>query len=265
MRNERIKVVSFLYVVCSLFGKRKLASMSKGENKMPLNISVRGCRWPARWLIDSVTLKSYLAEYWMLGSGPCAPISSCVVTVKVVSDSLRPHGLYSPWNSPSQNTGVGRLSLPSPGDLPNPGIEPRSPALQADSLPAEPQGEPKNTGGGVVYPFSRGSSQPRNQTRVSCIAGGFFTNWAIREAQAVWYKQGFELLSFFCQRVIFTLLLCFSPYTVIKIPSNTESIGIYCMKCHNLQHLLTIRMGKWGWTCWRKRLEVKTMKGYILL
>ena len=31
--------------------------------------------------------------------------------------------------------------LPSPGDLPNTGIEPRSPALQADSLPAEPQGE----------------------------------------------------------------------------------------------------------------------------
>ena len=30
--------------------------------------------------------------------------------------------------------------------------------------------------------FSRGSSQPRNQTGVSCIAGGFFTNWAIREA-----------------------------------------------------------------------------------
>ena len=30
----------------------------------------------------------------------------------------------------------------------------------------------------VAYPFSRESSQPRNQTRVSCIAGGFFTNWA---------------------------------------------------------------------------------------
>ena len=29
----------------------------------------------------------------------------------------------------------------------------------------------------IVYPFSRGSSQPRNRTRVSCIAGGFFTSW----------------------------------------------------------------------------------------
>ena len=56
-----------------------------------------------------------------------------------VSDSLQPHELYSPWNSLSQNTRVGSFSL-----LPNPGIELRSPALQADSLPAEPQGKPKN-------------------------------------------------------------------------------------------------------------------------
>ena len=34
----------------------------------------------------------------------------------------------------------------------------------------------------VAYPFSSGSSRPRNQTGVSCIAGGFFTNWAMREA-----------------------------------------------------------------------------------
>ena len=34
----------------------------------------------------------------------------------------------------------------------------------------------------VAYPFSSGSSQPRNRTEVSWIAVGFFTNWAIREA-----------------------------------------------------------------------------------
>ena len=33
----------------------------------------------------------------------------------------------------------------------------------------------------VAFLFSRGSSQSRNRTRVSCIAGGFFTNWALRE------------------------------------------------------------------------------------
>ena len=38
------------------------------------------------------------------------------------------------------------VAFPSPGDLPNPGIEPRSPALQANSLSAEQQGKPKNIG-----------------------------------------------------------------------------------------------------------------------
>ena len=56
-----------------------------------------------------------------------------------MSDSLQPHGLCSPWNSPDQNTRVSILSLLQ-------GLKPRSPALQADSLPAEPQGKPKNTG-----------------------------------------------------------------------------------------------------------------------
>ena len=36
----------------------------------------------------------------------------------------------------------------------------------------------------VAISFSRGSSWPRNQTRVSCIGGRFFTNWAVREAQS---------------------------------------------------------------------------------
>ena len=41
-----------------------------------------------------------------------------------------------------------REPFPSPGDVPNLGIKPRSPTLQADSLPAEPRGKPKNTGVG---------------------------------------------------------------------------------------------------------------------
>ena len=42
------------------------------------------------------------------------------------------------------------VAFSSPGDLPNPGIKPRSPTLQIDSLPAEPQGKPKNTGMGSL-------------------------------------------------------------------------------------------------------------------
>ena len=55
----------------------------------------------------------------------------------VVSDSLQPHGLYSPWNSPEYWTGY---PIPSPEDLP--GIELGPPALQAGSLPSELWGKP---------------------------------------------------------------------------------------------------------------------------
>ena len=57
-------------------------------------------------------------------------------------------GLYSPWNSPGQNTGVGSLSFFQ-------GIEPRPPALQADSLPAEPSGKPKTRIQITVPPLTR--------------------------------------------------------------------------------------------------------------
>ena len=56
----------------------------------------------------------------------------------VVSYSLRPYGLYSPWNSPVWNTGVGSLSLLQ-GDFPTQGSNP-GPALWSSSLPAELQG-----------------------------------------------------------------------------------------------------------------------------
>ena len=44
----------------------------------------------------------------------------------------------------------------------------------------------------VAYPFSRGFSRPRNWTRVSCIAGGFFTNWATREAHSLYSSAIFR-------------------------------------------------------------------------
>ena len=72
-----------------------------------------------------------------------------------MSDSLQPHGLYSWWNSPGQNTGVGSLSL-----------------LQGSPRILE----------WVAYHFSSESFQSKNRTKVSCIAGEFFINWAMREA-----------------------------------------------------------------------------------
>ena len=44
----------------------------------------------------------------------------------------------------------------------------------------------------VAFPFSRASSQPRDQTKVSHIAGRFFTSWATREAQEYWVAYPFS-------------------------------------------------------------------------
>ena len=97
-----------------------------------------------------------------------------------MSDSSRPHGLYSSWNYPGQNTEVSSLSLlqgifQTQGS--NPGLLHCSRILHQLSHKGSP-----TILKWVTYPFSSGSSWPRNWTRVSCIAGGFFTNWAIREA-----------------------------------------------------------------------------------
>ena len=94
----------------------------------------------------------------------------------VVSDSLWLHGL----NSLGQNTGVGSLSLLQ-GIFPTQGLNPGLPPCRWILYQLSHQGSPRILEW-VAYPFSRGSSWPRDWTRVSCIAGGFFTNWAMREA-----------------------------------------------------------------------------------
>ena len=114
----------------------------------------------------------------------CIFITSLLIQVKVVqsclTDSLRPHG-YSPWNSLGQNTGVGSLSLLQ-RILPTQGSNPGLLHCRWILYQLSHKGSPRILDW-VAYPFSSISSQPRNQTWVSCIAGGFFTNWAIREAR----------------------------------------------------------------------------------
>ena len=92
----------------------------------------------------------------------------------VVSNSLQPHGLYSLWNSPGQNTRVGSLSLIQ-GIFPIQGSNPSLPHCRQILYQLSHQGNPR-TLEWVAYPFSSRSSQPRNQTRVCCIAGEFFTS-----------------------------------------------------------------------------------------
>ena len=90
-----------------------------------------------------------------------------------MSNSLQPHGLQSarilsPGGFSRQEYWSGLPSLP-PGDLPNPGIKPRSPTLQADSLPSEPSEKPKNSGVGSLS-LLQGNflTQESNQGLLNC-------------------------------------------------------------------------------------------------
>ena len=97
-----------------------------------------------------------------------------------MSNSLHPHGLYSSWNSPGQNTGVDSLSLLQ-WIFPTQGLNPGLLHCRQILYQLSHKGSPRILEW-LAYPFSSGSS-PRNRTGISCIAGGFFTNWALREAQ----------------------------------------------------------------------------------
>ena len=101
-----------------------------------------------------------------------------------------PPGSSVHGDSPGKNNGI-ELPCPPPRDLPNPVIKPRSPALQADSLPSEPPGRPMNTGVGSLS-LLQGLFPIRNWTGISCIAGGFFTCWDTRETNIMFTECEFS-------------------------------------------------------------------------
>ena len=81
---------------------------------------------------------------------------------------------YSPWNSPGQNTRVGSFSLLQ-GIFPTPGLNPGLRHCRQILYQLSHKGSQRILKW-VAYPFSSRSFRSRNLTRVSCIAGGFFTN-----------------------------------------------------------------------------------------
>ena len=97
--------------------------------------------------------------------------------VKVKISCVR---LYNLWNSRGQNTGVGSLSFLQ-GIFPTQGSNPGLPHCRRFLYQMSHKGSLRILEW-LAYVFSSGSSRPRNWTGVSCIAGGFFTKWAIREA-----------------------------------------------------------------------------------
>ena len=89
-------------------------------------------------------------------------VSRLSESCSVVSDSLQHHGLYSSWNSPGQNTGVGSCSLLQ-GIFPTEGSNPGFLHCRWILYQLSQQGSPRMLEWGA-YPFSSGSSLPWNQT-----------------------------------------------------------------------------------------------------
>ena len=89
--------------------------------------------------------------------------------------------LYSPWNSPGQNTGVGSLSLLQ-GIFPTQGLNPGLSYCRQILYQLSHKGSLR-IWEWISYPLSSGSSWTRNWTGVSFIGGRFFTSWASREVE----------------------------------------------------------------------------------
>ena len=96
---------------------------------------------------------------------------------------LSPPGSSILGDSPGKNTGVDCHALLQ-RTFSTQGSNPSLPYRRWILDPLSCQGSPRILEW-VAYPFSRGTSQPRNRTRFSCIAGGFFISWAIREALCI--------------------------------------------------------------------------------
>ena len=124
------------------------------------------------WLL--VAAESIKPQFWGPGKKfTCCGVMKWSESRSVVSSSLQPHALYSPWSSPGKNTGVVSLFLLQ-GIFPTQGSNPGLPHCGRILYQLSHKGSPRILEW-VANPFSSGSSQPRNGTRSSCIENGYFT------------------------------------------------------------------------------------------
>ena len=132
-----------------------------------------------------------------------------------------PPGSSVHGDSPGRNTGVGFHALRQ-GIFPTQGLNLDLPHCRWILYCLSHQKSPGILEW-VAYPFSRGTSRPRKKTGVSCIAGRFFTIWAITEAGSVNLCSPLELC--FSQKYISQRTTCISWYITIYL-------HIKCPKLH---------------------------------
>ena len=88
----------------------------------------------------------------------------------------------------------------------------------------------------VVFLFYRGSSQPRDRTQVSCIAGGFFTNQVTREAQSKSRTRLSDFTLTFHFHALKKEMATHSSVLVWRIPGTGEPGGLPSMGSHRVGH-----------------------------
>ena len=118
---------------------------------------------------DNLPKWAFLHHQHLLLSLHAKLLQSCPSLCNPMDCSLSDSSVHG--DSPGKNTGVGCHAPPG-----NPGLPHCRRILYCLSHQRNPR-----ILEWVTYPCSRGSSQPRNWTRVSCLTGGFFTSWVTRK------------------------------------------------------------------------------------
>ena len=131
---------------------------------------------PCQRVVDYFKLL-HLLLFFLMESGYITSKSE-TESCSVVSDSLRPHGLYSPWDSLGQNTGLGSLSLLQ-GIFPNQGLNPSLPHCRWILYQLSHKGSPRILEW-VAYPFS--SRSPLTQE----------LNWGLLHCRWIPYQLSYQ-------------------------------------------------------------------------
>ena len=154
-------------------------------------------------------------------------------------DSLWPHGIL-------QARILKWVAFSSPGDIPNPGVQSRSPRLQADSLPAEPRGKPKITGVGSLSLLQRiFPTQESNQSFLRCRKILYQLSYGVH-ITFIWTEKSIHLYD----------SLYFDSHIIAVIWNWIYNISEVCLYKHTHTHThtdqkcwlkLALSQGKKGW------------------
>ena len=161
------------FLGCRITGQRAERILRETSCPHPAAAPSRGCRVPGRfyksmWALSTVGKLNRLCETCSCTSVTCMWMFRSEIkhrrifktkvsqSCSVMSDSLQPHGLSSPWNSPGQNTGVWSLSLLQ-GIFPTQGLNPGLPHCQRVLYQLSHKESPWILEW-VAYSYSRGSS-----------------------------------------------------------------------------------------------------------